>query len=269
MLSYLASSLDMGVESIELFALALVRTSTMVFVFPLFAIAGVVPLTARIGFAFFLAIVVFPQLPAAGFVIQNSPIFFFTLVIEQVLIGLILGFAATFLFHFVVMAGHYMARDIGISMGGSMDPIQDETADDVTILILLIFSIVFLASGYHHHFVQIMVESFQYIPIGHWNYDFSAVVKVLMVLTAQTFVLSIKMAAPVMVAMIVTAIGMAMTARVMPAMNIWILAVPIKVFFGIFILWESFPLLLHVFNENFDVVLQGLMVLLEQGSRHG
>lgn len=269
MLSLIATNLQMTVENVEFFALTLVRVSTLIFILPFFSIGSVVPAIAKVGISFFLSIIAFPQLPAAGFLVASSPVFFFMLVIEQVMVGVIIGVTATFLFHFVVMGGHYIARDIGVSMGAVSDPIQDETADEFGVLLLLVFSILFLVKGFHHHFVRVILDSFQYIPIGYFNWNMAQVVKVLGLLSAAALVMGIKLAAPVMITMFAASLGMGLMSRIMPSMNVWIVAVPIKVIVGVFVLWETFPLMAHLFDSNFQQVLEGIAYLLRNGSSHG
>jgi flagellar biosynthesis protein FliR len=269
MLSILANNLGMSVESIEIFSLVLVRTSAMIFILPFLSISGVIPTTVKAGLSFFIALIAFPMLPPAGFVIQNSPVFFFLLVLEQVMIGLIIGFTATYLFHFVVIGGHIISRDIGISMGGTMDPIQDETGDELGVLLLLIFSIAFLVKGFHHYFIQVILESFQMIPIGHFNWDFLPVVRTLVLLSSLALVTGVKLAAPIIVALLLVSLGMALMARVMPEMNVWVVAVPLKIVLGILILWECFPLMTQLFDWNFEQVQSALVHLLKSGGVHG
>lgn len=269
MLNLIATNLQMTVENVEFFALTLVRVSTLIFILPFFSIGSVVPVIAKIGLSFFISLAVFPMLPPAGFVVQSSPIFFFTLVIEQVMIGVMIGVAAAYLFHFVVMGGHYIARDIGVSMGSVSDPIQDETADEFGVLIMLVLSTVFLAKGLHLYFIKVIMDSFQYIPIGNFNWDMSNAVKVLGLLSATAMVMGIKLAAPVMIVMFLTSLGMALMSRIMPTMNVWIIAVPIKVILGVLVVWECFPLMSMLFESNFQQVLEAISYLLRHGSSHG
>jgi len=269
MLNAIASNLDVSVETVELFSLALVRILSMIYIMPFLASSSVIPNTVKIGLSFFLALIAYPQLPAVGFVIGNSPIFFFILVLEQVIIGLLIGFTCTYIFHFIAVGGFLISRDIGISMGGTSDPIQDESADELTVLLLLIFSLFFLVRGYHYYFIRVLLDSFQYIPLGHFNWDFLPVARVLCLMSAAAIVTGVKLAAPCMIALLMTTLGMALTARVMPQMNVWIVAVPLKVVIGIVILWESFPLMTMLFDDNFKQVLEGISYMLRNGATHG
>ena len=269
MLSLLASNLDMTVESVELFGLALVRIATLVYILPFLGIQGVVPGTVKAGLSFFLAIIIYPQMPAAGFTVGNAPLFFFLLVLEQVMVGLVIGITASFIFHFVGIGGHLMSRDIGISMGGSEEPVTSDTADEVTVLIMLVLSAAFMVKGYHLYFIQVIIDSFRYIPLGHYNFGMLPVARVMCLLSAAALVTGVKLAAPVMVALLATSIGMGLMSRVMPSMNVWIVAVPLKVFLAIWIIWQVFPLMSMLFDSNFRVVQEGIAVLLNSGGIHG
>lgn len=269
MLSLLANNLGMTVEAVELFSLALVRIATLVFVLPFLGIGGVIPTQVKAGFAFFLALIAYPQLPHVGFAIANSPIFFFMLVIEQVMVGVIIGFTATYIFHFIVIGSEFMTRDIGLSPGSITDPIRDDAGDEIGVLIVLILSIAFLVRGFHHYFIMVIIDSFQYIPIGRFNWEFLPVARVLCLMSGAALLTGVKLAAPVMITMLLTTLGMGLMSRIMPAMNVWIVAQPLKIVVGVIIIWQVFPLMTMLFDENFLQVQEGISYLLRHGAVSG
>ncbi|HSQ41533.1 MAG TPA: flagellar biosynthetic protein FliR, partial [Fibrobacteraceae bacterium] len=181
----------------------------------------------------------------------------------------IIGFTATYLFHFVVVGGHLISRDIGISMGGATDPIQDESGDEMGVFLLLIFSAAFLVKGYHLYFIRVILESFQYIPMGHFGWDMRSVAQILALMSASALLSGIKLAAPIILALLTTTLGMALMARVMPQMNVWIVSVPIKVILGVFIIWQTFPLMTRFFDANFQQVQEAIAFFLRTGALHG
>lgn len=269
MLSSIANSLDLGVERIEFFGLTLVRVSTIIFTLPFLSMQSVTPTVVRTVLSFALALMIFPQLPPAPFVIENSVPFFFLLVLEQVMIGLMIGFASTFVFHFVVIGGHLIARDMGIAMGGTVNPIQDQTSDEVAVLISLVLSTMFLVHGNHFYFIRVLFDTFQVIPIGNFSWDMRSPAQIFTVMGAAAFFMGIKLAAPMMITLLVTSLGMALVARVMPQMNVWIVAVPLKVILGSVTLVYVFPLIALLFNQNFEELLRALEMMLRAGGRHG
>jgi len=263
MLSLASSLTDLAVEKIELFILALIRIGTIIFLLPAFS-QNSVPTTVKAAISLLLAILVFPQMPLIGFTIANSPVFFFMIVLEQVFIGLIIGFAASFLWYFIAMGGEWIARDIGL-MQGTMNPFTEFQSDIFSIILTIILIVLFLASGGHYFFIRVLFESFQYIPIGNFVWDTRNFATILILLSASSFVVAFQFAAPVMGALFLCTVSLGLMNRVMPQLQVWILGIPVKVFMGVIVLIYSMPLMVQVFNANFEQLQRALFAILRAG----
>jgi len=263
MLSLASSVADLAVEKIELFILALVRISTIIFLLPAFN-QSTVPITIKAAVSLLLAILVFPQMPLASFAIANSPVFFFMIVLEQVFIGLIIGFATSFLLHFVTMGGEWIARDIGL-MQGAMNPFIEFQSNLFSILLAVLLVVIFLASGGHYFFIRVLFESFQYIPMGNFVWDTRSFAAILILLSASSLVVSFQFAAPVMATIFLCTVSLGLMNRVMPQLQVWILGIPLKVFFGSLVLIYSLPLMVQIFNANFEQLQRALFAILRAG----
>lgn len=268
MLSLLAMATELAVDKIELFMLALVRISFIVFLLPAFSLKEI-PTSVKAVLSLSLAILAFPQMPPMGFTVMDSTVFFMMLVLEQAFIGIMIGFAASFLIYFVLMAGNLMTSDIGIPAQGEMNPITDDTGDALGSFFLIIFMVIFLASGGHYFFIRVIFESFQYIPIGHLVWDTRSFAAVFTLLSASSFVLALKMVAPVMGTLFVASVSLGLMNRIMPQLNVWILGVPIKVGLGLLVIYYSFPLMEKIFDANFEQLQRALFFLLKAGGGHG
>jgi len=263
MLSLASSLTDLAVEKIELFILALIRIATIIFLLPAFS-QTTVPSTVKAAISLLLAILVFPQMPLISFTIANSPVFFFMIVLEQVFIGLMIGFAASFLWYFIVMGGEWIARDIGL-MQGTMNPFTEFQSDVFSILLVILLIVLFLATGGHYFFIRILFESFQYIPIGNFVWDTRSFAAILILLSASSFVVAFQFAAPVMGALFLCTVSLGLMNRVMPQLQVWILGIPVKVFMGVIILIYSLPLMVQLFNVNFEQLQRALFAILRAG----
>ena len=263
MLSLASSVADLAVEKIELFILALVRISIVIFILPIFR-QRPVPMTVKAAISLLLAILVFPQMPLIGFTIANSPVFFFMIVLEQVFIGLIIGFAANFLLHFVVMGGEWIARDLGL-MQGSMNPFTDFQSDLFSIFLGILLVVIFLASGGHYFFIRVLFDSFQYIPMGTFVWDTRSFAAILLMLSASSFVVAFQFAAPILGAILLVTVTLGIMNRVMQQLQVWIVGVPIKVFAGIFIIIYTMPLMVQLFNANFEQLQRAMYAILRAG----
>jgi len=263
MLSLASSLTDLAVEKIELFILALIRIATIIYLLPAFSQSSV-PATVKAAISLLLAILVFPQMPLIGFTIANSPVFFFMIVLEQIFIGLMIGFAASFLWYFIIMGGEWIARDIGL-MQGTMNPFTEFQSDIFSILLVILLIVLFLASGGHFFFIRVLFESFQYIPIGHFVWDTRSFAAILILLSASSFVIAFQFAAPVMGALFLCTVSLGLMNRVMPQLQVWILGIPIKVFIGVIVLIYSLPLMVQLFNANFEQLQRALFAILRAG----
>jgi flagellar biosynthetic protein FliR len=268
MLSLLSFATDLAVEKIELFMLVLVRISFIIFILPVFN-HTTVPTSVKAILSLTLAFLVFPQIPNVGFVIADSTMFFMMLVLEQVFIGMLIGFTGAFLWYFLTIGGYFIARDLGLMAQGGMNPLTNEPGDYVSALLIPIFIVVFLASGQHYFFIRVLFESFQYIPMGHLGWDTLGFAAVITLLSASAFVVALKMAAPVMVVSILTTVVLGLMNRVMPRMSVWILGIPIKVTAGLIVLITTLPMINQLFESNFEQVQRALLTLLKMGGPYG
>jgi len=263
MLSLASSLTDLAVEKIELFILALMRIATIVFLLPMFS-QNSVPATVKAAISLLLTILVYPQMPLVGFAIANSPVFFFMIVLEQVFIGIMIGFAASFLWYFIVMGGEWIARDIGL-MQGTMNPFTEFQSDIFSIILTILLIVLFLASGGHYFFIRVLFESFQYIPIGNFVWDTRNFASILILLSCSSFVVAFQFAAPVMGSIFLCTVSLGLMNRVMPQLQVWILGIPVKVFIGVIVLIYSMPLMVQIFNANFEQLQRALFAILRVG----
>jgi flagellar biosynthetic protein FliR len=263
MLSLASSVADLAVEKIELFILALMRIATIIFLLPAFSL-NTVPVTIKAAISLLLTILVFPQMPLVSFTIANSPIFFFMIVLEQVFIGIMIGFVASFLLYFISMGGEWIARDIGL-MQGSMNPFTEFQSDLFSIILTIILVVIFFASGGHHFFIRVLFESFQYIPMGNFVWDTRSFAAILILLSASSFVVAFQFAAPVLAAIFLCTVSLGLMNRVMPQLQVWMLGIPLKVFLGTLVLIYSLPLMVQIFNVNFEQLQRAMFAILRAG----
>jgi len=264
MLSLASSVADLAVEKIELFILALVRVSTIIFLLPAFTMNSV-PSTIKAAVSVLLTILVYQQMPLVSFAIANSPTFFFMIVLEQIFIGLIIGFTTGYLLYFVIMAGEFIARDIGL-MQGSTNPFIEFQSNFYSILFPILMIVIFFASGGHFFFIRVLFESFQYIPMGNFVWDTRSFAEILILLSASSFVVSFQFAAPVMAIIFLCTVALGLMNRVMPQMQVWILGIPLKVIFGTLVIIYTLPTMVQLFNAHFESLQRALFAILRAGA---
>lgn len=98
----------------ELFVLILIRLASFVFAAPFFNMANV-PNRVKIGFSFCLAIMVYSLFPDMS-VEYNGMIEYAIIVVQEVIVGILLGIVSSFCVQIIMFSGKIIDMDIGISM---------------------------------------------------------------------------------------------------------------------------------------------------------
>jgi flagellar biosynthetic protein FliR len=72
-----------------------------------------------------------------------------------------------------------------------------------------------------------------------------------MAMAANIFIIAIKIGAPVMGAMFITSVAFGMLARTVPQMNVFLVAMPVKIVLGLIFLSISLPYFAAFLSERF------------------
>jgi len=141
------------------------------------------------------------------------------------MVGLLVGFVFQMLFLAADLAGSMAGYQVGLAISSAFDP---STGDDVGAFgrfWLLIATLIFLALNGHHLVIRAFNDSYQVIPPGEMQVV-GGTAELIMKQTAYVFVLAFKIAAPVLVTLILADVALGTVAKVMPSMNIFIVGFP-------------------------------------------
>ncbi len=238
---------DFTVAQIELWLLVLVRISMLVFLMPILATEEV-PARLKAAMAFFLSLVLFPLLPPTSVEIPSSLAGYFMLAIREVYIGLVMGFAGTFVFAGLRLAGSWIDQETGFASVQLFNPMAQEEDTPMGHLLFLIFIMLLLSTGGYAFYLKAMAESFRIIPLAQAQTADPGILGVFMQMSAHAFLLGVKVAAPVVTTLFVSSIALAMIARIMPSMNVWLVGMPMKLALGMLTLLFAMPMLWQAFQ---------------------
>jgi flagellar biosynthesis protein FliR len=241
------------------FALVLARVAGLFAAIPMFG-ARVVPNRIKAPLIFTLAMLLFPivrphSLPPNGDVISLA-----LLVISETLIGLTLGLISQFVFAAVEFCGQLAGTQIGLSMASLFDPNTQANVPTMAMFQGALATLVYLALGVHHVFLRGIVESYAVIPIGAWHTS-PALLKFLVDASTGIFIIGIKLAAPVSVALLATSVALGIVARSFPAMNVFMVSMPLNIGIGFVILGLSLPVFMRVLEVSFGGMATQMRIL--------
>jgi len=247
-----------------LFLLVLTRVSGIFLLAPFFGSLNI-PVYIRAGTAFAIAMVLFPVIDQQGIPqIPQSVVGYMLAVIVELIVGWLIGFVAYVTFAAIHMAGKLLDMQVGFAVVNVVDPTSGQQIPLLGSFLYNLGIIIFLVTNGHHMVISGLFESFQMIPVLGATFDLS--ISDLMVdMTGGIFVTGMKIALPVLFAILLTDVGLGVLARTMPQMNIFVVGIPAKIVIGLFVLSIALPfyiLFLDVmFNEMYGNISAALRAI--------
>lgn len=191
------------------------------------------PAVARVGFALLLAGLAAPALlsaTAAAGLADLTVLQLALLMAREVVVGLCLALVATAVFRAAEVAGRLGDTLRGASLAEVLVPTSDERASPLGALYVLIATLVFFRIGGVPRLVEGLLRSYQAVPIGGGLGAVAARRAALVVATASARLIAsgLALAAPVVVALWLADLGLALIARVAPQVPVYFLGLPLK-----------------------------------------
>jgi flagellar biosynthesis protein FliR len=142
-------------DQIEAFILVLLRVSAIVVTIPVISDTAV-PARFKAALSILITLTIFPLvLPKFSSQPANSHLLILLFQMAgEVMIGLIIGFAARLVFAGIQMAGDMVGFQMGLSIANVIDPMTSDQVSIITELQFLIGMLVFLAVDAHHIFFR-------------------------------------------------------------------------------------------------------------------
>jgi len=232
----------------------------MLAVSPLFSSPLITP-SLRAMLAFTVSIVIFPIVTHNPPSIPDGIFFYVAMAVSELLIGLIIGFIASVFFTVFQMTGQYFSLQMGLSISEILDPLTQEEIPIVGQLFTLIGMLVFFAIQGERFLLDSVIRSFQVLPV----LDFSSPVLMkkltegLVVTAGQMFLISLKLAMPLMGTFTILMISLALLSKAAPQMNIFMVGFPLQLAVGFIFIIIFAPLLGAGFKIVFEIMYDNIL----------
>lgn len=215
-----------------------------------------VPVRLRIALAGFIALAAQPALPAMPAVPLDSALAF-TLVVQQVLIGLSIGFAVRLVFAAVEYAGELIGLQMGLNFAGFFDPVSATQGTAVAAFFATLVAWVFVATNGHLVVISALADSFTAFPVAPEPFAF---------LTraqpwrwgAELFATGLWIALPLIAMLLFVNLVLGFISRVAPQIQIFAIGFPITLGLGLVGMYYVLPALEQPFMMTLERVLAGL-----------
>ncbi|RJQ84839.1 MAG: flagellar biosynthetic protein FliR [Desulfobacteraceae bacterium] len=231
--------LNLPADQFQLFLFVLVRVGAILFTIP-FLDARNVPMIIKASLAMAVAVMIMPRLDVAAPNVLGNPFALILGLVSEAAVGWTISLSIQLLFAGVQLAGQLAGFQMGFAIANVVDPASSLQVPILSQFLNLLALMIFFSVNAHFYFIKALIDAFDLIPPMSARLD-GRLVSLIMAMAAKSFVIAVKVSAPVMVALLLTHVALGLTARTVPQMHIFIVAMPLQILLGLIFLSLSLP----------------------------
>jgi flagellar biosynthetic protein FliR len=254
-------SLNISLPQLQLFFLIFLRVGAILMSIPVFDSKSI-PLFFKIALAFATSIVLFPMLELRPLPVLTNFFAMGVSVAGEILFGLVIGFSVKLIFAGIQLAGQLAGYQMGMALANVMDPSASQQVPILAQFNNLIGLLIFISINAHYWFIRALTHSFQMVPPLNVNFS-GSLMEHLIKMSGNMFVIGIQVGAPVIAALLITSVAFGLIARTVPQMNVFIVAMPLKIGVGLLFLGLSLPYFSAFLKKIFDGLGQNIFFMLK------
>lgn len=233
-----------------LFFIVSIRVVAMLISSPVFSMRQI-PAFIKVALSLIMGYMMSITIGAVNFVMPESNIEFLIVCSKELLVGLIIGFIATLIFNAVRSSAQMIDFSIGFSMSQYYDPSTSGSSTVLERLFNWIALMFFLTFNFHHVLIEAIIKSFEVIPPGAMTFSSNVFTHLVNVFT-HSFLISIQLAAPIIIVLFLTDFTLGLISRIVPQIHIFILGMPIKILVGLLAISIILPGLSRIYIKAFE-----------------
>jgi flagellar biosynthesis protein FliR len=227
------------------FLLVFARTGTMLMLLPGLGEQNI-SARMRLTFALVLAAVLLPLHRSAYHVDPAAFGSVVVLLIEEMLIGAMLGVTARLTISALSVAGSVIAQQLGLGFVTAVDPTQGEQGVMVGNFLTILGITLFFATDMHHLVIAALNDSYNLFEPGDMPATGDAAALITRTV-AGAFRIGIQLSAPFLVFGVLFNLGLGLLSRLMPQMQVFFVGLPLTILGGLLILTFVLGTMMTVF----------------------
>jgi len=219
---------------------------------PVFAQRNV-PMRVRVALSFLIAFCAQATLPTMPVIPLDSAAAVLA-VMQQLLIGISLGFAVRIVFAGVEFAGELIGLQMGLNFAGFFDPASGGEATAASRFFGVCIGWIFIVTGGHLLLIAAVIQSFQAFPVGPEPFAFLRTVQP-QTWGIEIFRLGLWIALPMIAMLLFVNLVLGVISRVAQQMNIFSIGFPVTLGVGLIGMLVTLPTLQMPFTMALERML--------------
>ena len=242
------------------FILVFVRIGTAMMIMPGIGDSYVpsnIRLYIALGLSLVLAPVIQPFIPSP---VPALPVLF-SLIIMEFIIGLFIGTIARVLMAALDTAGMVISVSSGLANAQVFNPSSAGQGSIAGAFLSMTGVVLLFVTNLHHLLIYGLVESYHMFPVGGIP-DTGSMAELMSRAVSVSFMTGFQMAIPFVIISMLLYIGMGVLTRLMPQIQVFILALPVQILLALITLGLALPAMLLFWMSKFE---EGMVFFLSNG----
>jgi len=223
------------------------RAGGLLVLFPVFS-APIVSSKTRVALAALVAFLLAPAIPSvalAGWQLSDLIL----VMLQETLIGLLLGFVCRMLFFSLEIAGSVITTEIGLSLPPSFNPLTSSQATVAGVLLNYLATVLWLCMDMHHWVIVGIHRTYSLVPVGAAHLS-EILIRDLLGWMGWLFLAAMQIAAPVLALSFILSLVFAVLGRAVPQMNVFSGSFAIRILAGLMLFAAAIQVMgLHIMNH--------------------
>lgn len=240
------------VANFRVFLIILVRVTALIQVAPLFS-SHAFPQTAKLGFALFVSVAVFPWVAEQGYLLPDTAVDYFLIVVGEAMIGIILGFFLNIIFAVFQVAGQFFSLQMGFGASQVFDPLAQIQIPLMGQFLNIAGMFTFLViSGAQKLLLVGVYGSFKSIRAVDLVARRAALFPLFLRSLGDLFVNSLTISFPILGTLLLISVTMGLLAKAAPQMNLLMMGFPVAIGTALLVIAAATPFLIGAFSRLLD-----------------
>lgn len=247
-------SSDQWLHWLSLYFWPLLRVLALISTAPILSEKSV-PKRVKVGLGIIITFIIAPSLPATDVTLFSPNALW--LALQQILIGIALGFTMQFAFAAVRTAGEIIGLQMGLSFATFVDPGSHLSMPVLARIMDMLAMLLFLVFNGHLWLISMLVDTFHTLPIGGQPLNSNAFMALARA-GGLIFLNGLMLALPIITLLLTINLALGMLNRMAPQLSVFVIGFPITLTVGIILMAALMPLIApfceHLFSEIFDLL---------------
>src|SRR5699024_736827 len=216
-----------NLSAIPVFLLIFVRVAAFFVTLPLFSYTTI-PTPFKIGFTFFLALIVYYTVDASAVPIDDTYIF---LLVKEAIVGLLIGLLAYIILSAVQIAGGFIDFQMGFAIANVIDPQTGAQSPLIGQYFYIVALLFLLSVNGHHLLIDGIYYSYHLIPMETFiPFADGSIIEFVIQTFNQMFLIAFQMSIPIVGCLFLVDVALGIIARTVPQLNVFVVGLPLKIF---------------------------------------